>query len=196
VQWLPSHLLVLKGIWRRLRRLSRRFHAIMAKCRAGTVPEAGSAPVRAAVVRPAGSPRVRELSRRFGWVIYAVSWFVWGRHYDLEEWLEVPETAEMVGDAPEFGSVLRPMCQMLAVKPPVWLRLPRRARKPRPSRAIKHPPAPEWMLKDPQAIIKPDGSVWMRFGCSTSWRPGCGRTFEEALKMDRPQRIWPRWKER
>ncbi len=178
-------------LWRRLRRLSRRFHAIMAKYRAGAVPEAVSATPRAAAARPAGSPRAKKLSQRFGWVIYAVYWFVWGRRYEMEEMLEIPETAVMVGDAPEFGSVFRPMCQMLHVKPPEWLRLARRARKPRPSRAIKHPPAPEWMLKDPQAIHKPDGTVWMRFGGSAMGGKGTWRSLEEAQKYDRPRRIWP-----
>ncbi len=181
-------------LWRRLRRLSRRFHAIMAKYRAGAVPEAVSATPRAAAARPAGSPRAKKLSQRFGWAIYAVSWFVWGRRYEMEEMLEIPETAVMVGDAPEFGSVFRPMCQMLHVKPPVWLKLPRRERKPRkprPSRAVERPPAPDFILNDPMVIIKPDGSVWKRFGCSTTWIAGCGRTFEEAQKMDPPQRIWP-----
>ncbi len=110
--------------------------------------------------------------------------------------LEIPETAVMVGDAPEFGSVFRPMCQMLHVKPPEWLRLARRARKPRPSRAVVHQPAPDFILNDPMVIIKPDGSVWKL----VVWlqhhldRGGCGRTFEEAQKMDPPQRIWPQRK--
>ncbi len=184
-------------LWRRLRRLSRRFHAIMAKYRAGAVPEAVSATPRAAAARPVGSVRAKKLSQRFGWAIYAVSWFVWGRRYEMEEMLEIAETAEMVADAPEFGRVFRPLCQMLHVKPPVWLKLPRRERKPRkprPSRAVVHPPAPDFILNDPAVIIKPDGTVWKRFGCSTTWLAGCGRTFEEAQKMDRPQKIWPRGK--
>jgi hypothetical protein len=103
--------------------------------------------------------------------------------------LEAPETPPLVTDAPQLGSVLRPMCQMLAVKPPAWLRLPRR---PRPSRAVKHPPPPDWLVNEPGAILKPDNSVWMRLGASTLWKPGCGQTLEEAQRFDYPRRIWPR----
>ena len=101
-----------------------------------------------------------------------------------------PETATMVADAPQVGRELRPLCQMLHVKPPVWLRL---QRKPRPSRAVVHPPAPDFMVNDPAAIIKADGSIWMRFGASRYWRPGGSwETLEVAQKYDKPQRIWPR----
>jgi hypothetical protein len=117
-----------------------------------------------------------------------VSWFVWNRHYELEEMLDDPETAAQVADAPQLGSVLRPMCRMLAVKPPAWLRLPRRAR---PSVA-KFPPAPEWLVSEPGAELRADGSVWMRLGASNHWRPGFGQTLEEAQKFDPPVRIWPR----
>jgi len=196
--WFPEALaerLTIILIWRRLRRMSRRFAAIMARYRAGTLPEAGaeagSGPARTAAVRPAGAPRVREPSRRLGWVIHAVSWFVWGRHYQMEEMLEVPETAEMVADAPEFGSVLRPMCRMLAVKQPAWLRLPRRPRKPRKRVKKMFPPAPEWVVNRPGAIFKPDGSVWERFGASAMFGKGSWRSLEQAQKHDPPQRIWP-----
>ena len=189
--WFPLavvELALIKLIWRRLRRMSRRFAAIMAQLRAGTLPEAGSAPERPAAARPAGSPRSREPWRCFGWVIYAVSWFVWNRHYELEEMLEDPETATQVAAAPQLGSVLRPMCQMLAVKPPAWLRLPRRARRV----VERFPPAPDWLVNAPGAELRADGTVWMRLGASTHWRPGCGQTLEEAQKFDPPVRIWPR----
>jgi len=177
-------------IWRRLRRMRRRFIGIMDRLRAGTLVQAG-APRPAAPDRPAGSSRSKEPYREFGWVIYAVSWFVWGRHYDLEEMLEDGEVVGLVECAPELGSVLRPMCQMLAVKPPAWLRLPR---KPRRSRAVPRPPAPDFVVNMPGAILKPDGSVWMRLGASTNWRKPdlLWDTLEQAQKFDRPVRIWPR----
>jgi hypothetical protein len=194
--WFPLALVelaLIKLIWRRLRRMSRRFAAIMAQLRAGglaagTLPEAGSAPRRPAAARPDGSRRAHEPWRCFGWVIYAVSWFVWNRHYELEEMLEDPETAAQVADAPQLGRVLRPMCRMLAVKPPVWLRLPRRARRS----VVKFPPAPECLVNEPGALVRADGSVWMRLGASTHWKPGFGQTLEEAQKFDEPVRIWPR----
>jgi hypothetical protein len=195
---LPAQLVLIKLIWRRLRRMSRRFAAILARFRAGTLaqagpqagtpPEAGSAPRSPAAAPTAGSPRPHEPSRRSGWVIHAVSWFVMMRHYELEEMLEDPEMAAQVAGAPQLGSVLRPLCRMLDVKPPAWLRLPRRAR---PS-VVKFPPAPDWLVNEPGAELRADGSVWMRLGASNHWRPGFGQTLEEAQKFDPPVRIWPR----
>jgi hypothetical protein len=187
-------LVLIKLIWRRLRRMSRRFAAIMVRFRAGTLPqagtlpEAGSAPRNPAAAPTAGSPRPHEPWRPLGWVIHAVSWFVWVRHYELEEMLEDPETAAQVAGAPQLGRVLRPLCRMLAVKPPAWLRLPRRARRG----VVEHPPAPDWLVNEPGAELRADGSVWMRVGASTLWKPGCGQTLEEAQKFDKPVRIWPR----
>ena len=56
----------------------------------------------------------------------------------------------------------------------------------------KFPPAPEWLVNEPGAELRADGTVWMRLGASTKWRPGCGVTLEEARKFDYPVRIWPR----
>jgi hypothetical protein len=106
----------------------------------------------------------------------------------LEEMLEDPEMAALVAEAPQLGRTLRPLCRMLAVKPPAWLRLPRRPRR----RIEKNPPAPDWLVNEPGAELRADGSVWMRLGASTIWRPGSGQTLEEARKFDRPRRIWPR----
>jgi hypothetical protein len=81
------------------------------------------------------------------------------------------------------------MCRMLAVKLPDMLRLPRRARR----RIEKNPPAPDWLVNEPGAELRPDGSVWMRLGASTTWRkPGFWQSLEEAQKFDKPVRIWPR----
>ena len=177
---------LIKLIWRRLRRMSRRFAAILARLRAGAPPEAGRAPRLAAAARAAG-PRPQPPSR-LGWVIHAVSWFVWNRHYELEDMLEDPQTAPLVEAAPELGRVLRPLCRMLAVKPPAWLRLPRRERP----RVEKFPPAPEWLVNEPGAELRADGTVWMRLGASRHWKPGGGQTLAQALRIDRPVRIWPR----
>ena len=54
------------------------------------------------------------------------------------------------------------------------------------------PPAPDWLVNEPGAMLRADGSVWMRMGASTHWRPGHPGTLEEAQKFDPPVRIWPR----
>jgi len=197
----PWELLLIKLIWRRLRRLSRRFAAILAQLRAGTLPtyaegaSVGGPPAGEAAEPPAVEARARASREtpagtwRFGWVIHAVSWFVWNRHYELKEMLEEPEAEALVAEAPQLGRVLRPMCQMLAVKPPEWLRLPRR---PRARRVKTIPPAPDWILNAANTVQRPDGSVWMHLGMSTHWKPGWELTLEQARKLDPPIRIWPR----
>jgi hypothetical protein len=180
-------------LWRRLHRMYSRFAFILARLRAGTLPAPGSAPRRPAPARPAAAsppshePLPMELPRRFGWVTHEISMAVF-RRYDLEDLLEDPEMPTLVAAAPQLGSVLRPLCHMMAIRPPPWLRLPRRPRR----RIEKHPPAPDWLVNEPGAMLRPDGSVWMRLGASTIWRPGSGQTLAEAQKFDRPRRIWPR----
>jgi len=185
----PLRLLLIKLIWRRLRRMRRRFATILAQFHAGTLPQAGSTPIPESAPRPAAPRRPSSPYRAFGWVIYAVSYFVWIRHYELEEMLEEPETEALVAGAPQLGRVLRPLCRMLAIKPPAWLRLPRQPRRYIPT---QHPPAPEWLLQEPHTVLRPDGSVWMHLGSSTHWQPGSGLTLEQARKFDPPVRIWPR----
>ena len=157
----------------------------------GASADAGSEDRRAgAVASLVRRCRFGAEARRFGWVIYAVSWFVNMRHFELKEMLEEPATEALVASAPELGRVLRPLCQMVAVKPPAWLRLPRRPRR----RAAKPPvpPPPDCVLNAPGAILRPDGTVWLRLGASNLWRPEYGGTLEQAQKFDPPVRIWPR----
>ena len=193
---------LIKLLWWRLRRMSARFAAIMAQYQAGTLPApaarrspAPAAPADAsgppAEPRPAARPRPLELPRRVGWVaqkIYGAE--VWAGQ--LKEMLADPRLPAAVADAPQLGGVLRPMCRMMGVKKPAWLRLPRRPRRARPRRVVTHPPPPDWLVNEPGAMLRADGTVWMRFGASTMWRPGHGETLEEAQKFDPPVRIWPR----
>ena len=177
----------LEMIGHRLLRMRRRFAAIVALLRAGKLPAPASAAPKAA--RPARPSRWIYPYKRFGWVMYDVSYFVQLEQHELEELLEDPDMEALVAAAPQLGRELRPFCHMLAVKQPEWLRLPR---KPRPSRAVVIPPAPEWLLAEPGALLYPDGTVWMRLGASRHWKPGHGETLEESQKYDYPVKIWPR----
>jgi len=195
--WVEQPLLML--MWRQMRRMTYRFAAIMAQLEAGTLPEPGSAPARPAPARPADAPpppdkpRSLVLPRHVGWFIQIIAETSFWND-ELKATLADPRMAEAVARAPHLGRTLRPLCRMLGVRVPAWLRLPRRPRPPRPSRAVQHPPAPEWLKNEPGAICKPDGTIWMRFGASTKWRPGygIGDTLEEAQKFDPPVRVWPR----
>jgi hypothetical protein len=184
---------LIKLLWRRLRRMSRLFISIMARFHAGTLPAPGCARRRVAPARPAAAsdpsegPRPQDKARRFGWVLQ-VTYAAMVRRFDLIEMLDDPETPAIYAEAPQLGRVLRPLCRMLALRPPAWLRLPRRARR----RVVNRPPAPDWLVNEPGAELRADGTVWMRLGASTHWRPGFGQTLEEAQKFDPPVRIWPR----
>ena len=195
---------LIKLLWWRLRRMTAKFTTIMAQFHAGTLPPPRPARAHPAPAGPAAEPdppsgqqpthrpRSLELPRRVGWinqVIPGACASVW-RH-ELEAMLADPKLAASVAGAPQLGGVLRPMCRLMAVKPPPWLRLPRRPRRG-PRRATKYPPAPDFLVNAPGAILRPDGSIWMRFGASTLWKPGRGETLEQAQKFDYPRRIWPR----
>jgi hypothetical protein len=201
-RWLEIPLIIL--LWRQLRRLKLRFAAILARDHAGLPARSRSsfasakagAPATPASRTPRPGPSAPRTPSEWtrgprGWVAKCVS-RAFFRAWALEEMLEEPELADLVAATPQLGRVLRPLCHMLAVKQPAWLRLPRLPRRPRRYVAKRHPPAPDWLVNEPGAILKPDGSVWMRFGSSTHWKPGSRLTLEQAQKLDWPRRIWPR----
>jgi hypothetical protein len=183
--WLPNWFI--KLLWLRFRRLKSRFASIMARFHAGTLSAPGTTPRRPATPRPPAESRLEGLPQRKGWVLEKINGTMIPG-YELEKLVEDPELEALVADAPQLGRVLRPLCRMLAVKMPPWLRLPRLPRR----RIEKHPPAPDWLVNEPGAELRADGTVWMRLGASTIWRPGSGQTLAEARKFDRPRRIWPR----
>jgi hypothetical protein len=42
--------------------------------------------------------------------------------------VELPEMRRFVAEVPQAGRLLRPMCQMVGMRPPAWLALPKRVR--------------------------------------------------------------------
>jgi hypothetical protein len=171
----------------RLGRLKRRFVSIMARYRAGTLEAPGRAR-RPAVERTiVGWEEKVVLSTRWGSLLAITRTVIPG--YELEKMVDSAELEALYAEVPQIGRVLRPLCHMLAVRMPAWLRLPRK-----PRRRVKKeiPPAPDYVLADPDAMLRPDGTVWMHMGSSRHWKPGRGETLEEARKFDPPQRIWPR----
>jgi hypothetical protein len=167
--WLFIDFALIKLFWRRLRRLNRKFARIVAAWQAGTLPPAGSP--RPARARPA-APRERapDPMRTHGWVSKTIS-RAFVRAWDLEEMLDDPELQTLVAEAPLAGRVLRPLCHLLAVKQPEWLRLPHRPRAPRPRK-----PRPKRIL--------------VRLGAGQLWRgpTPIWPTLEAAQKFD--AKIW------
>jgi hypothetical protein len=205
---------VMGRIWRRVRRLGDRFARLVEQVRAGGFCDAMPARGRAASVRAEAEIRWKRLPgaiRRYvGWLVHLLHetddsksrmYWILGR----------PEVKELLAEAPlHFGQILRPLCRMLGVEVPIPLLLAEREQKaavlaevaleaepvevraPPPRRVLKYPPAPESLANIPDAIHRPDGSIWLQLGASRHWRPGCGQTLEQARKFDPPRRIWPR----
>jgi hypothetical protein len=114
-------------VWGRLRRLSARFASLAAAvrdgrlraARLGSSPRAGS-DARPAAPRPPGLPQPPHLPQRlprgFGWLIRLVpEAAVYGSQ--IQHWLADPELATLLKEAPQAGRILRPLCQMLAIRP-------------------------------------------------------------------------------
>ena len=164
-------------IWGRLRRMAARFAA------AAIIPAAprrASSPARSrpAPSRPGAEARPR-LPGGFGWLI-RLSPAAACHGGQLQRLLADPEMAALLAATPRMGRLLRPLCRMLAVKPPPGLLAPtNRARRPatraapgeaatpapspiRPSRAAcrnpyRRPPCDLW-LEPPRRRAGDDGA--------------------------------------
>jgi hypothetical protein len=123
--------------WNRIRRLERRFNALVAMWRAGALravvskkdtPHPGPPPQGGREKKTAsawGFPRgrawvVRLLVPVTGPQCVGTLCLAW----------EDPEMAEFFAAAPQVGRILRPLAHMIGATLPAWLKLPRRARKP------------------------------------------------------------------
>ena len=125
--------------WKRFQRTRLRFIDLVTRMRAGTLPAAVARRSRAGVARtvPVVPPAV-VVPRRFGWVHRMMDepWHLNCWRNEMEVMLEDPELLAVLAAAPQMGRELRPLCHMLAIKPPPALMLPRRVRKPR-KRVVK-----------------------------------------------------------
>ena len=121
-------------VWTRLRRLSLRFASLAAAVREGRL--AGAAARGRADPRPALAPRAPQphrLPSGFGWLIRFVPEApAYGSL--VQHWLEDPELATLLAEAPQAGRILRPLCRMLGVEPGPALRAARR--EPRASSVV------------------------------------------------------------
>jgi hypothetical protein len=121
--------------WNRLDRLLRRFHALHDRWRSNTLPAPRPPrPAKRPACPPAAPhPRTRHpsLPRAFAWVNRRIpeSSPSSGQLHTL---LAEPDTRALVEAAPQAGRLLRPLCRALGVRPPPWLALPTRLRKPHP----------------------------------------------------------------
>ncbi len=160
------------AVWNRTKRFERRFSALYAMWKAGTLPQAR--------VRKSASPRPSPqsgqsgegacgtggelaacdaarlrpaslLPRAFAW-LYKVLPISAGTFLAAMDQLirDHPEMQKFVAAAPQVGRMLRPMCQMVGLKPPEWLALPRRRREP----GLRRQAAAPRLRRTPREIAK------------------------------------------
>ncbi len=108
----------------RLGRIAQRLDRLVLRWHAGSLPQ--PRPARAS--RAGAEPRPRiAVPNSHAWPI---------RHVQptaqyiaqVEHFLAHPQLRALVAAAPQTGRLLRPLCRMLAIAPPDWLRLPKRQR--------------------------------------------------------------------
>ena len=129
----------------RVRRLGERFARLAARIEAGKVRARREEDAAPGPGHPSPRPspsggegeklRVRKpwvLPRTIGWIARNVAG-AWPCMVVLEKLLADAEMPALVAAVPQVGRFLRPLCHMLDVKRPVYLRLPRRRSSPRPS---------------------------------------------------------------
>jgi hypothetical protein len=132
------------AVWHRISALALRFRALSCNPRplrerkpgakAQTAPEPAEAP---APPPPTGAKR-RELPGQNGWLLQTFP----GHHIPyvrghLIRFLEDPGLSLLHGENPSIGRVLRPICHMLAIPLPTYLKLERKPRQPAPKPARK-----------------------------------------------------------
>jgi hypothetical protein len=133
----PQELVMLTG--QRIRRLERRFNALLARWRAGTLPAAGHEVTPHPGPLPQGEREKKQRAawgfpRGWGWISRLLA-PVTGPHCVGTLCLawEEPEMAEFYAAAPQLGKILRPFAHMIGAPLPTWLQLPKRVRKKHPS---------------------------------------------------------------
>ena len=136
-------------VWYRLSRLQSRLSRLYARWQSNTLPKprirkattrrdsAQMPPQRISEFPHPGTPLVdapKRLPEGHGWVVKRIpeAGPSAGALHDL---LQQPHTRDFVQAAPQAARLLRPLCRMLAIDQPDWLKLPPRPRAPRKPRA-------------------------------------------------------------
>ena len=151
------------AIWHRISRLSLRFRAFALNPhpRRSGKPSAKPDPVLERESPPTGAKKSKMPARK-GWLLQTFP----GHHIPyvrghLISFLQDPDVSRLHGANPSIGRVLRPLCHMLAIPLPDYLKLERKPRPPAPKPAHKPAQKPEpsfydYMLqKYPPAPARP-----------------------------------------
>ncbi len=144
--WLALPLMLL--LWSRLRRTAERFARLTAKVHAGTLKPPCR---RLRSPRPARPPPLR-LPRGVAWLLRRLPQAA-AAASQLQHMLADPAMADLLAAAPQAGRLLRPLCQMLGVRPPPpALHPPPSARPAAPPHPSVHPRPPP---AAPPRVFKP-----------------------------------------
>ena len=120
-------------VWGRIGRTVARFEALFARWRAGTLPK----PRRSRAGQPTTPREKSRLPAGRAWLVHVVGYEAAGRASQLQHLLARPDMAEFLQAAPQAGRILRPLCHMLGIDPPLEAR---RAQPPPPTPATPKPP--------------------------------------------------------
>jgi len=111
---------------------------------ARALPPGSEAEASASVPGPP-MPELPRLPRDFGWLLRLTPGDHWVRGYRgyIEQWLSAPELLAVIEAAPrQAGRILRPLCRILGIPLPPFLRLPPRDKRASPTAAPALPDAP------------------------------------------------------
>ncbi len=130
------------AIWHRLRYFARRFRAVHNN---PPKPRPHRRIVKPTPTTPAQKPErpkperpKPELRERQGWLLTLLpSHYTRFARGQLVQLLAEPAMVPLLAENPSLGRILRPMCPMLAIPLPDYLKLPQKPRQPRPKPAPK-----------------------------------------------------------
>ncbi len=131
-----------RAIWHRISLLSVRFRALALNPPRPRKPSAKPDPAPEPESPPAGAKK-SKLPAQKGWLLQTFP----GHHIPyvrghLIRFLEDPDLSRLSSENPRIGRVLRPLCHMLAIPLPDYLKLARKPRPPAPKpeqKAAKKP---------------------------------------------------------
>jgi hypothetical protein len=134
----PRRAAVIVPLWNYLGRTARRFARLAAGLAKGRRPRPARVPQPGRSARPRRAGRhALSLPTARGWLLKDLKHEAALYGLQLETLLAEPEAAQLLAAAPTAARLLRPICRMLGISPPVLPPLPPRARKPRPKPAPK-----------------------------------------------------------